>query len=157
MIGNRAGKATMYDEYLKHNAKHAAKGVNAQFHLNAAVDGAERKMWPTPTRHARESSPHRDGGPSLATAVQNWPTPNSRDWKDTGPTQGNRKSPNLGTMVHTAGPPAPAIPSTDGNTRGSLNSRWVAQLMGFPCDWCVLPIETPSAATATPSSPKSPR
>jgi hypothetical protein len=32
--------------------------------------------------------------------VGSWPTPNQRDWKDSGPTQGNRKSPNLGTMVH---------------------------------------------------------
>lgn len=30
-----------------------------------------------------------------------WPTPNARDWKDTGATQGNRHSPNLGTAVHT--------------------------------------------------------
>ena len=29
-----------------------------------------------------------------------WAMPNSRDWKDSGPTQGNRKSPNLGTVVH---------------------------------------------------------
>ena len=29
-----------------------------------------------------------------------WPTPNQRDWKDTGATQGNRKSPNLETAVH---------------------------------------------------------
>jgi len=27
-------------------------------------------------------------------------TPNARDWEDTGPTQGNRQSPNLGTQVH---------------------------------------------------------
>lgn len=31
---------------------------------------------------------------------ESWPTPNQRDWKDTGPSQGNRKSPNLGTAVH---------------------------------------------------------
>lgn len=30
-----------------------------------------------------------------------WHTPNARDWKDTGATQGNRHSPNLGTAVHT--------------------------------------------------------
>jgi hypothetical protein len=28
------------------------------------------------------------------------PTPNGRDWKDSGPSQGNRKSPNLGTVAH---------------------------------------------------------
>lgn len=31
------------------------------------------------------------------------PTPNARDWKDAGTTQGNRKSPNLGTMAVRAG------------------------------------------------------
>ena len=30
-----------------------------------------------------------------------WPTPNARDWKDTGASQGRRHSPNLGTAVHT--------------------------------------------------------
>jgi len=29
-----------------------------------------------------------------------WPTPAARDWKDSGSTQGARKSPNLGTAVH---------------------------------------------------------
>jgi hypothetical protein len=29
-----------------------------------------------------------------------WASPNARDWKDSGTTQGNRKSPNLGTQVH---------------------------------------------------------
>jgi hypothetical protein len=35
-----------------------------------------------------------------------WPTPQARDWKDTGPTQGNRKNPNLGTAVHWPTPQA---------------------------------------------------
>lgn len=47
-----------------------------------------------------------------------WPTPNSRDWKDSGPTQGNRKSPNLGTVVG-----------------GKLNPAWVEWLMGWPAGW----------------------
>jgi hypothetical protein len=32
-------------------------------------------------------------------AEANWPTANARDWKDSGPTQGNRQNPNLGTAV----------------------------------------------------------
>lgn len=39
------------------------------------------------------------GTPSLETMAREWITPNTRDWKDTGVTQGNRKSPNLGTMA----------------------------------------------------------
>lgn len=45
-------------------------------------------------------------------------------------------------------------------TRGQLNSRWVAQLMGFPPDWCELPDETIaklSKPMATQSSPMSRR
>ena len=40
-------------------------------------------------------------------------------------------------------------------SRGQLNSRWVAQLMGYPSDWCDLPveqIEMLSKRTATRSS-----
>lgn len=50
MIGNRAGKANDPEAWEQHRAKHAAKGVNAQFHLGVAVN------WPTPT--ARD---HKDG------------------------------------------------------------------------------------------------
>jgi hypothetical protein len=48
----------------------------------------------------------------LQTAVHLWPTPNQRDWKDTGATQGNRKSPNLGTMVHQREWPTPQAHKT---------------------------------------------
>lgn len=44
--------------------------------------------------------------------------------------------------------------------RGSLNSRWVASLMGFPPDWCELDdatIAKLSKPTATRSCPTSPR
>ena len=37
--------------------------------------------------------------------------------------------------------------------RGSLNSRWVAQLMGYPPDWCELPSDALDALTAKPSKP----
>ena len=36
-----------------------------------------------------------------------------------------------------------------------LNSRWVAQLMGYPSDWCAVPTNSLSSPTATPSAPKS--
>ena len=104
------------------------------------------------------------GAPSLQTMAKKgtWPTPNSRDWKDTGVSQGNRKSPNLGTMVNrwptpTAGdskssgrrninPQSKAHPGTSltdavngGPTTqrtGKLNPSWVEfYLMGWPLDW----------------------
>lgn len=149
-------------------------------------------------------------------------TPNQRDWKDSGATQGYRHSPNLGTQAHQAkkewawptpqafdatdiqrsrearnralrkggcrnlreevhlvsawptptvsdchgggsrntpsskahygvslmdvlnqdggtGRLAPTHPNMSGKPRGSLNPRWVAQLMGLPAGWLDLP------------------
>jgi hypothetical protein len=81
------------------------------------------------------------------------PTPNSRDWKDSGATQGRRKSPNLGTVAHWPTPhgickPGPRRPGPSGNelgravneaepanTGGALNPTWVEWLMGFPLGW----------------------
>jgi hypothetical protein len=109
------------------------------------------KAWPTPRASENENrqtqpTPSQLAGQhglNLATAAQLWPTPQARDFKDTGPTQGNRKDPNLGTVCHQlAGPPAPENPSTNGKLRGSLHFRWVSQLQGLPADWCELPIET---------------
>ncbi len=72
----------------------------------------ESGLWPTPRAGNPGSRPNGKGGKILAEEVKKsliWPTPNQRDWKDTGATQGNRKSPNLGTMVHQRGCPAPAV------------------------------------------------
>ena len=64
--------------------------------------------------------------PDYQATVEKMPSPQARDWKDTGPTQGNRKSPNLGTTVG-----------------GSLNPEWVEWLMGWPIGWTDLePLET---------------
>ena len=69
---------------------------------------------------------------SLQSAAKWWPTPNKRDWKDSGATQGNRHSPNLGTAVHRATPAG-----------GTLNPDWVEWLMGWPIGWTGLaPLET---------------
>ena len=91
-----------------------------------------------------------------------WPSLNARDWKDSGATQGNRKSPNLGTRVHwptprTAGmcggsgswellnkntTPEEARQMGAGNG-GKLNPTWVEWLMGWPLGWTDLkPLET---------------
>ena len=44
-----------------------------------------------------------------------WPTPIASDWKNYGPTQGNRKSPNLSTVIHWPTPRA-----NDAEKRGNI-------------------------------------
>jgi hypothetical protein len=118
-------------------------------------------MWPT----IRAADGERGGRGDLIQAIRGnenthyklWPTPNQRDWKDTGATQGNRKSPNLGTMVHQWATPTKADaqggPGRSDKRKGgdnlrtqvggSLNPSWVAWLMGWPIEW------TACAASAT--------
>jgi hypothetical protein len=108
----------------------------------AKGSAATGSAWPTPTasesanRETKTSPSHGvTRGSNLAGVVGDvtgWATPNQRDWKDTGPTQGARKSPNLGTQAH-IGQQAQADPSTDGSARGSLSPDWVAQLMIGAC------------------------
>jgi hypothetical protein len=114
--------------------------------------GTESGSWPTPRAGNPGSRPNGKGGKILAEEVKKsliWPTPNQRDWKDTGATQGNRKSPNLGTMVHqwatptkadAQGGPGRSDKRTGGdNLRtqagGQLNPTWVEWLMGWPLGW----------------------
>jgi hypothetical protein len=83
-----------------------------------------------------------------------WASPNARDWKDSGASQGNRKSPNLGTQVHWPTPVTDDISHrkhkyAQGGTAlstkvgGKLNPTWVEWLMGWPLGWTDLrPLET---------------
>lgn len=91
------------------------------------------KLWPRPGStdgtHGGRRTPRksRNGGNLIeAVSKEMFPTPNRRDWKDSGPTQGNRKSPNVGTVCG-----------------GQLNPTWTEWLMGWPLGWTDLrPLET---------------
>jgi len=114
---------------------------------------AKDKAASSATNYSTESGRHP--GTTLTDAANGlWASPQARDWKDGGPTQGNRKSRNLGTQAY-AGPPAPESPSTSGKSRDSLNSRWVGQLMGFPSDWLDVGTESLSKLSETAWSRKS--
>lgn len=119
--------------------------------------------WPTARAEDSEQTGAHNGTPDTLTSAarQDWFTPQSRDWKDTGPTQGNRKDVNLGVQAHqwntpTAGTAdagcrsrsgkrkgellladqaAQDSPSTVGKVPACLNSEWVGSLQGFPPRW----------------------
>jgi hypothetical protein len=104
-----------------------------------------RAMWPTPRNspasiyaetpdtQARREMVHGKGRFSnLADAVQMWPTPTSRDHKDTGDCA---NVPTNGLLGREVGP---------SKEHGSLNPQWVEWLMGFPDGWTDLkPSEMP--------------
>jgi len=134
MIGHRAGKATTWGGYQHHRAKHAKRGVNAQFHLNAAVSGAESGNWPTPTR--------KDGDNDTL-------PPSQMNWDST-----------VGAVMR--GLRDQDKSSTSGKSRDSsiLHAAWVGQLMGYPPGWTDLPADTIAslfARTGMQSSPPSSR
>jgi len=72
---------------------------------------AAARLWPTATSGDGKSSGTRTGTPNAKSTASHggttltdaanglWASPQARDWKDSGPTQGNRKSPNLGTQT----------------------------------------------------------
>jgi hypothetical protein len=147
--------------------------------LATAADGSEEfsGTWPRAgmTRSGIASRLAPSAPLTGATGSGLLPTPNSRDWKDTGPSQGNRKSPNLGTVAHWATPTKSDGTGGPGNSGrqggenlrtqvgGSLNPTWVEWLMGFPLGWTDLePSETASsprsrsgsAAASSPTSKK---
>jgi hypothetical protein len=93
--------------------------------------------WPTPRSCSAmaatitpESAWNENRNPNLETIVgrRTWPTPVTRDYKDTGTQESmtrqlnKRESPGLALMVGAA-------------TGGKLNPTWVEKLMGWPADW----------------------
>jgi len=127
-------------------------------HISASGSG----LLPTPLStlgtHGWPNQRDSSGRPGLQMAARMWPTPNARDWKDTGESQGTRKSPNLGTMVHrTPLWPTPRTAVMCGGSGawemlnaattqeearlmgagngGALNPTWVEWLMGWPIGW----------------------
>lgn len=126
----------------------------------------QRHSLPTPTcnPHLPNKNANTKGPKNLVEVAEGkwehlmpkklWASPNARDWKDSGASQGNRKSPNLGTMVHWPTPRTAGMCGGTGswellnkNTTkeearqmgagngGKLNPTWVEWLMGWPLGW----------------------
>lgn len=138
-------------------------------------------FWPTATAtrygSGNNGSP-RDGrteyatkrAPSLETCARlDWSTASARDWKDTpgmSPIRPDGKGHRLDQLprqvfAEESGRPGAASLSTGGRRRDLsrllLNWRWVAQLMGFPSEWCDAGRVRLSRLSATAWSPRSSR
>jgi hypothetical protein len=92
--------------------------------------------WPTVHGNLGNNGP---SGTELGSAVNQasaWPTPAARDVRSGLASQEtmNRNSRPLNEVV-TSGQPVQDSPNTPGKPRGSLNSQWVAQLMGWPDEY----------------------
>ena len=111
-------------------------------------------QWATPRAEERQQHNSQDDYVALSKQVTQWPTATARDWKSTKASQSTHEK-NSRPLSEVVGQHAPVNPSTIGKPRGSLNSAFVANLMGYPPDWLDLPIETLSALLATRSSRKS--
>jgi hypothetical protein len=106
----------------------------------------KRQNWPTPkaidgiVRHSQKMMEKKFYGKgdvdlTIAVKMNKWPTPVTRDYKDTGTQESmtralnKRDSPGLALMVGAA-------------TGGKLNPTWVEWLMGWPLGWTDLkPLE----------------
>ena len=95
--------------------------------LEPRIEESGSGLWPTATagdakqtRAAGYSTASgRHAGTTLTDAASGlWASPQARDWKDSGPTQGNRRSPNLGTQAHSW----PTPKAADGRSKGAGGS-----------------------------------
>lgn len=124
------------------NAMDADRGAESKETKAARGEGGLNlistvKEWQTPAASmadagARTRSGNRKG--ELLLAGQVWATPAAQDAKNDPlpPSQEIRDSV-VGDVMR--GLPAQTNSSTNGKSRGSLNSAWVGSLMGFPVGW----------------------
>ena len=89
---------------------------------------AKRRLYPTPTAsvggpEVLKAQSEKHTGLKLETAARLYPTPTSRDYRDTGDCTNVPVNGLLGRTVH---------PSQE---MGSLNPDWVELLMGYPAGW----------------------
>jgi hypothetical protein len=127
---------------------------------------ATPEMWPTPTQDSatEREKKYAQGGTPLTMAVKMWPTPNARDWKDSGENVNWEKVAKKGKLAGVVMWPTPVssearqgfqdrsrgkkgsqeslttvVVKQEGGrdaVQGSLNPDWVEHyLMGYPLGW----------------------
>jgi hypothetical protein len=123
------------------------EGFNSN--LVTEVEKERRRHIPTPTSADvytgnLESSQQSDDSVSLPDFVNRWPTPNSRDHKDSGPNvnwEPVAKKSKLAGVVQMLPAPSSAYPDDEAllaRLGGSLSPDWVSWLMGLPIGWTSL-------------------
>jgi hypothetical protein len=91
-----------------------------------------REEWERATEEKRRKNPNLGEQQVNLREMVHWPTARAedsecsgapRDWKASGPTQGSRKSPNLGTQAHISGQRPQDSPNGNGKSRGWPTAR----------------------------------
>jgi hypothetical protein len=112
------------------------------------------EMWHTPTASDKDGRPRWDHRASpghvrkvpvpnlMAQVLERWPTPTTRDYKDTGDAVLTGAVPVNGLLGRAVEP---------SKVGGSLNPAWVELLMGFPAGWTEL--GDPDGRTESTASP----
>ena len=92
------------------------------------------KLWPTPRKEGYDAQGKGHGDLVYEVKARLWPTPTAQDGaNNAGPSQMERNSLSLNATIG-----------------GSLNPRFVEELLGFPIDHTDL---KPSATASSPSKP----
>ena len=92
------------------------------------------RLWPTPLSHetGNRKTKYKQGGTPLSLAVNTWPTPLARDWKNSHVSQA--------TLEKNSRPLNEVVSQGRG---GKLNPMWVEWLMGWPLGFTdCAPLET---------------
>ena len=145
LLGTSAWASTTCFLTWKDKATPAGRLLFQLAPLGRSIVETDVGLWPTPrscsamaaniTTSAIQKAPERfKTFPNLETAmaIKMWPTPTSRDHKDTGDCA---NVPINGLLGRSVGP---------SRANGSLNPTWVEWLMGFPEGWTDLkPSEMP--------------
>ena len=103
-------------------------------------DGEDLATWLARRERLKETAKNGNGcGTPLAIAIQMWPTPTARDYKNVGNQESmERRRQDIAQPLPEVvinGQPDPDSLNMTGRSRALLNPRWVAQLQGFPSDW----------------------
>jgi len=140
---DESGSGSWRDEWTTpqaHDIKGAqsAKRASDPKHLGQClvydVKKAEAGNWLTPKASDDRAKGTSAGDMLQNQAAENWPTATARDYRSVCASEATNKK-NSRPLSEVVGQQGQASCSTNGKPRGSLNSAWVMQLMGWPDEY----------------------